>query len=334
MLKIAVPRQTSFVTNHPLRFRFEVTSNCSFKCQHCYLGQETLNLPDLPLADVKEIIDKITAGPPVKILFQGGEPFERSDLFEILAYARSKGAAVSLDTNAWHLNDQKMIKLKEIGVDSINITIYGFTAGVNDSFTRAGHFQHIQHILTVAKKTNLRIHLALLVTRRNFCQFFAISRFAREYGIKKIHVDVFLAAQNFPHREKYQLNTPQFIVFWAMIRPFLRLSSLRPHLMRETSLRPSAEVSICDANRFPLIKPNGDLWPCLFYAASIGNILHEAPDDLWSKLAHFNFEERLCCLCLEKKMDRIGQKIMSANKKAARLILRIYRFYVRIMRSI
>lgn len=289
---------------------------------------------EMSLDESKRVIDKITGSPCVKILFQGGEPFERPDFFEIMEYARKRGAAVSVDTNSWFLNADKIKKLRGLDVESINITIYGTTAKVNDSFTREGHFDHILEVLNSARNDGLEIHLALLVTRMNFGQIFKIGGFAKKFGVKKVHVDVFLCDKNFKHREKYQLGFFQLFFFWLIIRVFLKLFSSRIHAKPKFKNNPLINVSICDCNKFPLIKSNGDFWPCLFYEKSIGNILYETPGVLWERLSGFNFGRGLCCSCLEKKLDGLGQKIMSSNKCASKAFAGAYRLYLKIIRRI
>jgi MoaA/NifB/PqqE/SkfB family radical SAM enzyme len=309
----------------PRRFRFEVTAQCSMSCRHCYLGKQASAQLDMTLAEAKQTIDAITRMLPVDILLLGGEPFERNDILEIIEYAVRKRASVSIDTNAYSLTAQAIKRLKEIGVKSLNITIYGCTQSANDKFTCQGHFHRIIEALECARQENLRIDLALLVTRQNYNEIFKIGRFADRYNAQKVHVDVFLGDRQFEHRKAYQLSTWQFIMFWASIRIWLRITATQKRKQKHSNL----DVSFCDQRSFPLIKPDGSFWPCLFYGQSIGNVLQGPPEDLWKQYAHYTYDKDICARCISKKLDNLGQYAMLSSRTLSMIFLALHSLYNR-----
>jgi len=79
----------------------DVTERCNLSCPTCFAKSENdLVEPDLSPASIKAIIDTFAASTNASGLqFSGGEPTLRSDLPELIAYARTKFEHVEVNTN-------------------------------------------------------------------------------------------------------------------------------------------------------------------------------------------------------------------------------------------
>lgn len=97
-----------------------ITYNCNFHCPGCYVND--LKEPVfMSLKKAKQIIDKYN---PAHINITGGEPLLHKDVFKIIKYASDKGIIVSMVTNGSLLNEQKISKLKESGLNTLQLS-YG-----------------------------------------------------------------------------------------------------------------------------------------------------------------------------------------------------------------
>jgi Fe-coproporphyrin III synthase len=82
------PHLLQFSTGDKPVVVWNMTSRCNLQCRHCYLGSS----PDagehaLTTLEVRALIDDLAQiGAPV-LLFSGGEPLLREDLFELASYA-------------------------------------------------------------------------------------------------------------------------------------------------------------------------------------------------------------------------------------------------------
>lgn len=66
-----------------------VTQRCNLKCVGCYsLDSQRNALPDAPLENIKHALDQLAAAGLTTLIISGGEPFLRSDLPDIVAYAK------------------------------------------------------------------------------------------------------------------------------------------------------------------------------------------------------------------------------------------------------
>ena len=313
----------------PALVRFEITSMCSMSCAHCYQSGSSGQIPDMTLESVKEVIDRIAATLPVKMLFLGGEPSERKDIVEIIRHAKSKGVYAGIDSNASCLGKEVLHRLKAAGLDKLNITVYGTSAEVHDHFTQPGHFAQIIEALETAAHFGMNVDLAFLLTRRNFFELFKIARFAKHYGAKDVHLDVYMAV-NSNDNGKYCLSFLQFLLFWGILRPLLSKINMLPGSKRNASLK----VSCCERRTIPLVKPDGEIWPCLFYPVSVGNILKDGWDAIRQKLVNFEYDKSICRRCVETKLPDSLNNASVSNAFFSVFVLKLHGLYNKIMKML
>ena len=76
------------------------TRTCNLQCRHCYANSESKRYEgELTTEEALAFIDDLAAFNVPVILFTGGEPLMREDLFTLTAYAREKGIRATLSTN-------------------------------------------------------------------------------------------------------------------------------------------------------------------------------------------------------------------------------------------
>lgn len=71
---------------NPFYASFKITSRCHFGCQFCNVKQTPAT--DLPTEDIKAILRNLSRSSVLMTSFEGGEPLLRSDIGELLEYAR------------------------------------------------------------------------------------------------------------------------------------------------------------------------------------------------------------------------------------------------------
>ncbi len=82
--------------------QIEVTSNCNFKCKHCYL--ESSAVEKMSYEKICEIIDAAHNLGVLKLCITGGEPLLRTDIKDIVEYASKKFILLELFTNGYFLD--------------------------------------------------------------------------------------------------------------------------------------------------------------------------------------------------------------------------------------
>lgn len=140
---------------------WNVTLQCNLSCKHCYASARYSTHPEeLSTGKAKELIDDLHEfGVPV-LIFSGGEPLMRDDLFELISYANERGMRTVLSTNGTLLTRENAIKLMDVYLDYVGVSIDGLE-DVNDEFRgQKGAFQRalqgIRNCINVGLKTGLR----------------------------------------------------------------------------------------------------------------------------------------------------------------------------------
>src|SRR5690349_17865963 len=79
---------------------WNLTRTCNLKCVHCYTCSEARKYEgELTTQQCKTVLDDLADFKVPAVLFSGGEPLVRDDVFELAAYARDRGLHVVLSTN-------------------------------------------------------------------------------------------------------------------------------------------------------------------------------------------------------------------------------------------
>src|SRR3954465_2914300 len=93
----------------PLRLVFwESTTGCNLACVHCRRLEVSRELSKLDLDTEQSkafIRSLLETGRPI-LVFSGGEPLMRPDLFELPQYATGLGLPIALATNGTIMNDE------------------------------------------------------------------------------------------------------------------------------------------------------------------------------------------------------------------------------------
>lgn len=144
---------------------WNLTRTCNLKCVHCYTDSEARRYPDeVTTEQAKIVLDDLAAFKVPAVLFSGGEPLVRPDLFELAAHARSKGLHVVLSTNGTLINRETAQKLKDLEFAYVGISLDSAIPAVHDEFRgMSGAFartmEGFKHCRAVGQKVGLRLTL-------------------------------------------------------------------------------------------------------------------------------------------------------------------------------
>ncbi len=105
---------------------WNTTRRCNLRCLHCYLDSEDIDYAgELTTEQAKAMIDDLAEmGSPV-LLFSGGEPFLRKDLFELGEYTIAKGIRAVISSNGTLIDKEKAKRVAEVGFSYVGISIDG-----------------------------------------------------------------------------------------------------------------------------------------------------------------------------------------------------------------
>jgi radical SAM protein with 4Fe4S-binding SPASM domain len=163
------------------------TRKCNLRCLHCYSNAGTQDPPGiLNTEDAKSFIhDLADFGVPV-ILFSGGEPLLREDIFELAEFARQQKIRTALSTNGTLISKEVAEKIKYVGFAEVGISLDGIGA-INDRFRgKKGAYKAALQGIRNCIAQGLRVSLRLTMTGSNYMEIPAIFDLVQREGVERL----------------------------------------------------------------------------------------------------------------------------------------------------
>jgi 12,18-didecarboxysiroheme deacetylase len=166
---------------------WNVTRRCNLKCVHCYAQADAAAAPDeLTHAEGLALLDDLkTFGVPV-VLFSGGEPLMRPDLFELVSHTVALGMRAVISTNGTLITREVALRLKDLGLSYVGISLDGIEP-THDRFRgKKGSFAAAMAGVRRCQEVGLKVGLRFTLNRANFQEVPAIFDLVEAQHIPRI----------------------------------------------------------------------------------------------------------------------------------------------------
>jgi radical SAM protein with 4Fe4S-binding SPASM domain len=165
---------------------WNTTRRCNLRCLHCYLDSEDKDYADeLTTEQAKAMIDDLAEmGCPV-LLFSGGEPFLRKDLFELGEYAIAKGIRAVISSNGTLIDDEKAKRVAEIGFSYVGISIDGARETHDHFRQKEGAFDAAIRGIQACTKAGVKAGVRLTVNQQNYKDLEEVLDLVEKYKIPR-----------------------------------------------------------------------------------------------------------------------------------------------------
>lgn len=144
---------------------WNITRSCNLKCIHCYADAVCGNNPDeLSTKEAESVLDDLADFKVPVVLFSGGEPLIRKDIFHVIEYAVKKGLRPVISTNGTLITKEVAKTIKSHGVSYVGVSLDGVGKS-NDEFRRSkGAYDDaiagIRNCIEVGQKVGLRFTIS------------------------------------------------------------------------------------------------------------------------------------------------------------------------------
>lgn len=276
---------------------WEVTRACQLHCLHCRAQAQRQRDPrELSTAEGLELIDEIAAMGTSLIVFTGGDPLEREDLFTFISYARSLGLHVGISPSATpKVTKEAIVRAKEVGLSRWAFSLDGSTAQIHDHFRGTkGSFDLTINALNILREEGISIQLNSTLSVYNLHDLSNIADLAESFGTVLWSVFSLIPTGRARAQDMISAQEHEQVMEWlyqqSLRRPFLIKTTESPEYRRVALLHDSASVrrSVNDGDGFVFISHIGDVSPSGFLPILSGNIR----DD---KLSHIYRESEVFC---------------------------------------
>jgi 12,18-didecarboxysiroheme deacetylase len=188
-------RRSKDLPSHLLQFSedkkpvvvWNVTKACNLRCIHCYASAD--NRPaenELTTEEGFRLLEDLAQfGCPV-VLFSGGEPLVRPDIFDLIAYAVRLGLRAVLSTNGTLIDHALAKELKKLGLSYVGISLDGI-GEVHDRFRGSkGCFEKVVQAIENCQREGLKVGLRFTINKFNAEEIPKVFDFVEEMKIPRI----------------------------------------------------------------------------------------------------------------------------------------------------
>ncbi|MEP6715085.1 MAG: TIGR04053 family radical SAM/SPASM domain-containing protein [Terriglobia bacterium] len=288
----------------PFLVIWEVTQACDLACKHCRACAIASRNPfELSTPEGVRLLEKIRSlGDPLMV-FTGGDPLKRDDVFTLLEKSVSLGLRTTITPSATPLLTEAAIdEFRRCGVARMAVSLDGPDAASHDGFRRVdGSFAQTLFALNYAAETGLQTQVNTTVTRHNLSRLDEIAQLVRSFQPRLWSVFFLVAtgrasASQDLTAEEYE-NVFGFLYELSKTASFDIKTTEAQHYRRYVAQRRKAEggngsekipigiiqrqAGINDGKGLVFISHTGEIYPSGFLPVSAGNVRRDSLADVY-----------------------------------------------------
>ena len=288
----------------PMLVIWEVTQACDLACVHCRASaQSERNPAELSTEQGYRLLDEIRSFGEPLMVFTGGDPLKRPDLFDLIRHAVKIGLRTNVTPSATPLLTAEAIdRFKEAGISRMAISVDGHDAASHDDFRGIpGTFDRAMFALSHARDIGLDTQFQTTVTRRNMAHLPEIAEIVREMRSKMWSLFFLIvtgrALENDDLRAEEYEGVFQFMYELSKTAPFGIKTTEAMHYRRYVAQRIKAEhgvtenenakgvawrtAGVSDGKGFVFVSHTGEIFPSGFLPVTGGNVLQDSLTDVY-----------------------------------------------------
>lgn len=274
----------------PLSVQLDLTYRCNERCIHCYLDHEDHG--EMDTAEILSLLDQLAAAGVFFLTISGGEVFMRKDLFEILERARALQFSVKLKTNAVMIRAAKAKRISELGVASVQVSLYSHDAATHDEITKLpGSFKRTMEGVRFLRDAGVKVAFANVLMKQNADHYKQVQALATEMGVE-YSVDATITPMMDGDRGILELNMDA-----GKLSGVFHDTSLLGGEAEQLLAAPSGPTPLeeayhtlpCSAGHTACyVSPYGDVYPCVQFPLKVGNVREQGFADIWRDSPELN----------------------------------------------
>jgi len=302
----------------PFSVSFEITSKCDLECSFCSACLSEYGRDDLTTNQILKVILRLANEKILSLFITGGEPFQRSDLPQIISKCTKHRIKITLSTNGLHVYREAAQRMFDAGLDEIQLSLHGMHNTHDTIVGLQGAFERASEGLKNLIDAGICVSVASVGMKCNQNELPTLARTVAGCGAK-----YFRLLRLMPHSQEMlanQINAPD------MIRLAEQLTSVQDEYegftvrihtapgLEDERFWTSQEHKLvhplchtCTAGKLSMgILSNGDCVPCLEMKAPkflCGNIFKDDVQEIWNSSAMVSFRD----VCPEKYEAECGK---------------------------
>jgi PqqA peptide cyclase len=166
-----VGSETENKVTPPLWLLAELTYRCPLQCPYCSNPLEISKYQnELSTEDWVRVMQQARKMGATQLGFSGGEPLVRPDLEELIQEARGMGYYTNLITSGVGMDEARVKRFKDAGLDHIQISFQASNEELNNFLGGTKTFEHKKEMARIVKQYEYPMVLNIVIHRKNIDQ--------------------------------------------------------------------------------------------------------------------------------------------------------------------
>lgn len=290
-LKNKIGRKKHLIT--PFELSWQVTNKCNLNCEYCYDHASRALKNDLSTEQCHKIIENISKLKIYDVALEGGEPFMRKDILDLIKHLKEKGIFLDIITNGYLITDKIIYTLRSLldkRTDYIQISI--------DDINKQGIPDELRRIIQLLNINDVNTRFNIVLTEDNTQNLGLLYSQLKQLNVK----GSFTVTPIMPLGKANELNNPSieqllkaFISIKQIENEDIPINGIHPIIktfpvytdeigkFEETSHK---KRKICSAAKVKMnINSIGNIYPCVFLQYEdflLGHVIDNDIEGIWN----------------------------------------------------
>lgn len=270
---------------------WNTTNQCNMFCDHCYRDAGIKSEQELSTDQARKLIEEIKKANFQIMIFSGGEPLMRPDIYELASFATGIGLRAVMGTNGSLITAETARQIKAAGFMAAGVSLDSLDPAKNNAFRKLGDaYQRTIAGMQHLREAGVPFQIHTTVMDWNVGELESITDFAIAIGAMAHHVFFLVPTGRAVNIEDEALKVAEYERTLARlmekqrtvpieIKPTCAPQFIRVADKKGVPLRFSkgclAGISYC------IISPTGDVQPCAYLDMPLGNVKDQPFDKIW-----------------------------------------------------
>jgi putative heme d1 biosynthesis radical SAM protein NirJ2 len=262
-------------------------------CDHCYRDAGAKASDELSTDEAKGLLEEIAKAGFKIMIFSGGEPLMRTDIFDLVKYARSLGLKPVFGTNGTLINREVALRLKEAGTMGMGISLDSMDPAKHDELRQyQGAWEQAVAGMDHCRAVNLPFQIHTTIFDWNEHEVEQITDFAVEKGAVAHHLFFLVPTGRAANIETESLRAEQYENLLKRILGKQQEVQIElkptcaPQFMRiakQMAMNLRFARGCLAGTHYCIISPKGDVQPCAYLNIPLGNVREKPFSKIWAE---------------------------------------------------
>ncbi|AVX20856.1 MAG: putative heme d1 biosynthesis radical SAM protein NirJ2 [Bacillota bacterium] len=272
---------------------WNTTNQCNMYCEHCYRDAGAKASEELSTEEGKALLEEIAKAGFKIMIFSGGEPLMRPDIFELVEHAVKLGLRPVFGTNGTLITPEVARRLKEVGTMGVGISLDSIDADKHDKFRAyPGAWRDALKGMKNCRDAGLPFQIHTTVVDWNYDEVEKITDLAVGMGAVAHHIFFLVPTGRAVNIEEESLRAEQYEALLTRIMKKQQEVDIElkptcaPQFMRiakEMGMDLRFGRGCLAGTSYCIISPKGDVQPCAYLNIPLGNVRDIPFSKIWAE---------------------------------------------------